>query len=80
MFRTFQTPLVLHFFTELPSFTSDRNELFKTMSQLSVHFNTMSNEHKFIWMFINEDKNVIVALSEYISKCYNLRSNILKTM
>ena len=40
----------------------------------------MSNEQKFIWMFINEDKNVIVALCEYISKCYSLRSNILKGM
>ena len=69
-----------HFATQCTSFASDRNELFKTMSQLSVHFNTMSNEQKFIWMFINEDKNAIVALSEYISKCYNLRSNILKTV
>ena len=69
-----------HFVTECPSFVSERNELFKTMSQFSIHFNKMSNEHKFIWMFINEDKNDIVALCEYISKCYSLRSNILKGM
>ena len=48
-----------HFVTECPSFASDRNELFKTMSQLSVYYNTMSNEQQFIRMF-NEDK-----------KCYN---------
>ena len=64
-----------HFITTCPKYDTERIPLFRAATENSTHFVNMSNELKFIFLFSNEDLNVMSQLGSYIFNCMKKREN-----
>ena len=58
----------IHAAMHCSKFDKSRQELFKTISQQNDYFNAMDERQKFIWMFSNEDRYIIQAVSKFVHK------------
>ena len=56
----------LHFIISCPKYENERTLLFRACTENSIHFETMSNELKFIFIMSNEDLNVSSKLGSFI--------------
>ena len=56
-----------HFLIECPKYEEDRKSLFESASELSIHFNDLSNYNKFIWIMSNENVTLIEELGIFLT-------------
>ena len=56
-----------HFFIECPKYEEYRKSLFESASELSIHFNDLSNYNKFIWIMSNENVTLIKELGIFLT-------------
>lgn len=63
----------IHFLTECSLFTDARTLFFNKISKINKHFNTHSNENKFIWLMSNEDPEVLKLLADFVYESFNKR-------
>jgi hypothetical protein len=61
----------LHFIIQCTAYSSPREALFKTI--VNKHFNTLTEEEKFIWLMSNEDDNICNNLGHFIMVAYDTR-------
>ena len=64
-----------HFITTCPKYDTERIILYMAATENSKHFENMPNETKFIFLFSNEDTNVMSQLGAYIFNCLKKREN-----
>lgn len=69
----------VHFLTQCQAFTPHRDELFKEARLKCLHFDTLSDENKLVWLMSAEDKVIIHALAKYTHTCLTLRPEILRS-
>ena len=60
----------LHFLTEGPAFSVERNVFFNKISKMCKNFTSMSNFRKFIWLFSNENAIVLRVFAQFVYGCY----------
>jgi exonuclease III len=68
-----------HFLTQCPSYSDDRQTLFRTVKVQCPQFDTLTNEQKLIWLMTTEDSHIIHALATFLNKSLSLRSEILRS-
>ena len=56
-----------HFLIECPKYEEYRKSLFESASELSIHFNDLSNYNKFIWIMSNENVTLIKELGIFLT-------------
>ena len=56
----------LHFITSCPRYENERIPLYRTAIENSIHFENLSNESKFIFLFSNEDLSVTSQLGSFV--------------
>ena len=64
------------FITECHVFTDVRNMLFYNISKVCKFFCNLLSHQKFIWLFSNENTDVIRMFSQFIYNCYCKRFKI----
>ena len=64
-----------HFVTTCPLYTLDREKLFQTCRENSVHFETLNVEQKFIFIMSNECPTVTETLARFIFNSLKVRDN-----
>ena len=52
---------------ECPKYEEYRKSLFESASELSIHFNDLSNYNKFIWIMSNENVTLIKELGIFLT-------------
>ena len=57
-----------HFIITCPIYENERNSLFRVCAKNSLHFETMSNDAKFIFIMSNEDIKVTAKLGSSMKK------------
>ena len=57
-------------------YENGRNPLCRTCSETSIHFETMTNEMKFVFILSNEDTNITSKLVSFMYNC--LKKGIAK--
>ena len=67
----------LHFIVACPVYENLRRSLFRMCSNTSIHFESMSNEEKFIFILSNEDVNVVSQLGSFIFNSLKVRASKL---
>ena len=55
-----------HFIITCPIYENERNSLFRVCAENSLHFETMSNDAKLIFIMSNEDLKVTAKLGSFI--------------
>ena len=61
----------IHFLSECPAFSVERNVFFHSISKMCKNFTSMSNFRKCIWLLSNENANVLrCLLSLYTTEHY----------
>ena len=55
------------FLIECPKYEEYRKSLFESASELSIHFNDLSNYNKFIWIMSNENVTLIKELGIFLT-------------
>ena len=68
---------VIHFLTECLAFSIERNVFFNRISKICKNFTSMSNFQKFVWLFSNENANVLRVVAQSIYDCYCKRFELL---
>ena len=66
----------IHFLTECPAFSVERNVFFNRISEMCKNFTSMSDFQKFIW-FSNENANVLRVFAQFVYDCYCKRFELL---
>ena len=64
----------LHFVIQCPAYQHLRSPLLDGLR--NVHFQTYTDEDKFIWLMSNEDEDICRKLANFIRAAYNLRLGI----
>ena len=67
----------IHFLTECPAFSVERNVFVSRISKMCKNFTSMSNFKKFIWLFSNENANVLRVFAQFVNDCYCKRFELL---
>ena len=62
-----------HFITECNLYQSIRETMYLNLTKTCSNFENMNNVSKFIWLFTNEDSNVLTLLANYIQECLEIR-------
>ena len=65
----------IHFITSCTKYDNERIPLFRMCNETSNHFETMTNEVKFIFILSNEDSNITSILGSFIYTCLKKREN-----
>ena len=55
------------FLIECPKYDEERKSLFESASELSIHFNDLSNYYKCIWIMSNENVTLIKELGIFLT-------------
>ncbi len=61
-----------HFLIECPKYVEQRQELFTLAHRDSIHFTSLSNRNKFIWIMSNENEEILKCLGKFINNCMNI--------
>ena len=56
----------IHFPTECPAFSVERNVLFNSISKMCKNFTSMSNFQTFIWLSSNGNANVLRVFAQFV--------------
>lgn len=67
-----------HFLTQCSLYSNERDELFKTVVNLSGKFALLNDTDKAKWLLLQENKEILLALGSYIHRCFEKRHNINK--
>ena len=65
---------------ECPKYEEDRKSLFESASELSIHFNDLSNYYKFIWILSNENVTLIKELGIFLTIASEKQALIIPVM
>lgn len=66
-----------HFVIECSIYTAYRDQLFMNINKLNPIFNTLNNNDKFIFLMSSREKHIVILVSKYVYKCFNVRENEL---
>jgi hypothetical protein len=68
-----------HFMISCNAYSAEREHLFQTANNLCPHFDSLTSEHKLIWLMSAENSDIVRALATFIERSFVLRSQILVT-
>ena len=68
----------IHFVTSCERYDNKRKAFYDTILSLNKHFGNLSKKDKFIWLFSNENKDVLLNLATFVYECYQLRGSVIK--
>ena len=68
----------MHFITKCPLYSSEREELYKSLKINSKTFESLSRDQKFIFILTNEDKNVMTELAKYTYRAMKVREKAIE--
>jgi len=68
----------IHFVTSCKRYENKRQAFDNTILSLNKHFGNHSKKDKFIWLFSNENKDVLLNLATFVYEGYQLRGSVIK--
>ena len=67
----------LHFITKCPLYKNERESLFQTCRDSSIHFDSYTSDYqRFVFILSNEDHTVLRSLSKFISTSFEKRKEL----
>lgn len=66
-----------HFLVDCTHYNEVRDEFYRVLKQNSDSFQTLSKEHKFIWIMMSRTPPIVKALTKYITKAMAIREESL---
>ena len=63
----------LHFLTKCPAYSNQRSSLYNDIAKGNIHFTSLSDEMKMIYMLNSEDATGLIV-SKFIYECLQARS------
>ena len=67
----------VHFVLECSSLKFLRQKFFQDIDQINKNFKHLNSENKFIWLFVNEDKPILLKLLKFIEEMFEQRQNLI---
>ena len=65
----------IHFLFECPLYSASRIDFLQFINNKYPNIQMLNNQHKLIWLMINEDRDILHRLIEFIKNSYNLRKD-----
>ena len=65
----------IHFLFECPLYSASRIDFLQFINSKYPNIQMLNNQHKLIWLMINEDRDILHRLIEFIKNSYNLRKD-----
>ena len=66
-----------HFIVKCPLYSKQRAILYRSLQDNSINFQSQTDDEKFVFIMINENKNVMTQLAKYISNAFLVREKII---
>ena len=63
-----------HFITDCPLYKNIRRDFFDKIINICPDFRNMDTPSKFIWIFTNENEQIMKDLGTFIEECFSLRA------
>ena len=65
-----------HFITKCPLYSKQRSTLYHSLQNNSIHFNSLTDEQKFVFIMTNEDVNVTINIGKFIFDAFLVREKL----